>query len=146
MEFLVPIGVCVVLPVLIVWLVMRTRQNEANRKAEIILKAIEAGVPVDMTQFNSSRKGPRTIKQELLEKFTGACITTLMGIAFLTFAIWANNCQEASDTIMNFDGNMPFGLAGGILLAVGIGLFISYFVGKKMLAKEMEAQEKNLER
>ncbi len=146
MEFLVPIGVCVVLPVLIVWLVMRTRQNEANRKAEIMLKAIEAGVPVDMTQFNSAKKGPRTIKQELLEKFTGACITTLMGIAFLAFAIWAYYCQGAFDTIMDFYGNMPFGLAGGILLAVGIGLFISYFAGKKMLAKEMEAEEKNLER
>jgi hypothetical protein len=36
-------------------------------------------------------------------------------------------------------------VAGGVLLAVGIGLFITYFVGKKMLAKEMEAEEKKLE-
>ena len=35
--------------------------------------------------------------------------------------------------------------AGGILMAVGIGLFISYFVSKKMLAKEIEAEEKALE-
>jgi hypothetical protein len=27
------------------------------------------------------------------------------------------------------------------MLAVGIGLFISYFAGKKMLAKEIEAEE-----
>ena len=37
-------------------------------------------------------------------------------------------------------------LAGGILLAVGLGLFISYFAGKKMLAKEIEAEEKSLEK
>ena len=30
------------------------------------------------------------------------------------------------------------------MLAVGIGLFISYFAGKKMLAKEIEAEEKGL--
>ena len=35
--------------------------------------------------------------------------------------------------------------AGCVLLAVGIGLFISYFAGKKLLAKEMEAEEKKLE-
>jgi hypothetical protein len=35
--------------------------------------------------------------------------------------------------------------AGCVLLAVGIGLFISYFVGKKMLAKEIEVEEKKLE-
>ena len=33
---------------------------------------------------------------------------------------------------------------GSILLAVGVALFIVYFTGLKMLAKEMEAEEKNL--
>ena len=42
-EILIPISVCVVLPVMVVWLVNRTRQNEINRKADIMLKAIESG-------------------------------------------------------------------------------------------------------
>ena len=42
-KLLIPLGICVVLPVMIVWLVNRTRQNETNRKTEIMLKAIEAG-------------------------------------------------------------------------------------------------------
>ena len=54
-NFGVPVFVCVVLPIVIVWLVARTRQNEANRKAEIMLKAIEAGVPVDMSAVDESR-------------------------------------------------------------------------------------------
>lgn len=37
-DILIPIGVCVVLPVMIVWLINRTRQNETNRKTEIMLK------------------------------------------------------------------------------------------------------------
>ena len=142
-NFGVPVFVCVVLPIVIVWLVARTRQNEANRKAEIMLKAIEAGVPVDMSQFEPAKKpkGPRSIKQDLLEKLNGACITGLMGIGFLTLGI-------LRVVITDFGRNMfinKFWLpAGAVLLAVGIGLFISYFAGKKMLAKEIEAEENAL--
>lgn len=133
-ELLIPIGICVVLPVLIVWLVTRARQNETNRKAEIMLKAIEAGVPVDMKQFEGARKTPKTIKQDLLGNFTGGCICTLMGIAFLVMG---------SLNLVTY-GSYFMPMAGGVLLAVGIGLLISYFVGKKSLAKEIEAEEKQL--
>ena len=142
-SFGLPVFICVVLPIAIVWLVARTRQQETNRKAEIMLKAIEAGVPVDMTQFEPTKKqkGPRSIKQDLLEKLNGACITSLMGIGFLTLGIIrAINGTFGVSLFLN-----KFWLpAGGILLAVGIGLFVSYFAGKKMLAKEIEAEEKAL--
>jgi hypothetical protein len=141
-NFGVPVFVCVVLPIMIVWLVARTKQQEINRKAEIMLKAIDAGVPVDMTQFESAKKkGPKSIKQGLLEKLNGACITGLMGIGFLTLGIIrAVNPQFGLNTFLN-KWWLP---AGGVLLAVGIGLFVSYYVGKKMLAKEIEAEEKAL--
>lgn len=133
---LIPIFVCVVLPVTIVWLVTRVKQNETNRKAEVMLKAIENGASVDMQQFQT-KKTAKTIKQDLLEKFSGACITSLMGLAFIGL-YWGPGIPEG----LFFEDMMP--VAGGVLLAVGIGLFISYFVGKKLLAKEMEAEEKKL--
>lgn len=142
-NFGVPFFICVVLPIAIVWLVARTRQHETNRKAEIMLKAIEAGVPVDMSQFEPAKKpkGPRSIKQELLDKLNGAIITGLMGIGFLTLGILRVVITDfGRNTFLN-----KFWLpAGGVLLAVGIGLFISYFAGKKMLAKEIEAEENAL--
>ena len=71
-NFGIPVFICVVLPVVVVWLVTRAKQNETNRKAEIMLKAIEAGVPVDMEQFKSAqKKAPVSIKQDLLEKLNG---------------------------------------------------------------------------
>ena len=143
-NFGLPVFICVVLPVSIVWLVARTRQQETNKKAEIMLKAIEAGVPVDMTQFEPAKKqkASKSIKQDLLEKLNGACITGLMGIGFLTLGILRTlNWEFGRHVFMN-----KFWLpAGCVLLAVGIGLFISYFAGKKLLAKEMEAEEKKLE-
>ena len=142
-DIFIPIGVCVILPVMIVWLVMRAKQNETNRRAEIMLKAIEAGVPVDMEQFKPHKKAPQTIKQDLLDKLSGACITSLMGIAFLAFAILRTYNPDFGGSFMSFSRFlMP---AGAVLLAVGIGLFIAFFVGKKMLAKEIAAEEKKLE-
>lgn len=131
MEILVPIFVCVILPVAIVLIVGLTKQNETNRKAEIMLKAIESGTEIDPAIFASKEK-PKTIKQELLEKFTGACIVSLMGIAFLI--LWFVGSPSFYMSNM-----MP--VAGGVMVAVGLGLFISYFVGKNMLAKEIEAEE-----
>ena len=142
-NFGIPVFICVVLPVTIVWLVARTKQNETNKKAEIMLKAIESGAQVDLEQFNTTvKKSPKTIKQELLEKLNGACITSLMGAGFLILGILrAVDPMFASHMFLN-----KFWLpAGAVLLAVGIGLFISYFVGKKLLAKEIEAEEKKLE-
>ena len=134
-EVLIPIAVCVVLPVLIVWFVSRVRQNETNRKAEIMLKAIENGQSIDPDMFKTN-KAKSSIKKDLLEKLNGACITTLMGLAFLLLYFFKATPDYGFATFLPY--------AGSAMLAVGIGLFISYFAGKKMLAKEIEAEEKEL--
>ena len=136
MNILVPIAVCVVLPVMIVWLISRVRQNETNRKAEIMLKAIENGQSIDPEIFKS-KKQTTSVKKDLLDKLNGACITTLMGLAFLLLLLFKVQT-------LGFEDFLPY--AAGAMLAVGIGLFISYFAGKKMMAKEMEAEEKELEK
>ena len=69
-EILVPIAICVVLPVMIVWLINRTRQNETNRKTEIMLKAIESGATIDANFFKEIQ-GAKTIKERLLKRLTG---------------------------------------------------------------------------
>ena len=134
-DILIPIAICVVLPVTIVWIVSRVRQNETNRKAEIMLKAIENGQTINPDIFKTSRpKG--SIKKDLLDKLNGATITSLMGLAFLLIFL-------IKVKTFGFDAFLPY--AAGAMLAVGIGLFISYFAGKKMLAKEIEAEEKELQ-
>ena len=129
-ELLTALGVCVVLPVLIVWLVLRARKHQIDRKTEIVMKAIEAGIPVDENLFKSPKKDKST-KKELLDRLTGASVTTFMGIAFLLMAFTGKGVDR-------------FTYPGFILLAIGIALFIAYFVGKKMLAKDIEAEEKAL--
>ena len=64
-DILMPLGICVVLPVMIVWLVTRARQNETNKKTEIMLKAIESGATIDANFFNE-KQGAKSIKVRLL--------------------------------------------------------------------------------
>ena len=132
-TMIVAIAVCVILPVLIVWFAMRARQHEVNRKAEILIKAMEAGIPIDQELLKPSKK-TRGIKQGLLDKLTGACVMSAMGIALLLLHFFV-------------PGSLLSGYAGigCLFIAIGIALFVGYFVGKKMLAKEIEAEEKELD-
>jgi putative Mn2+ efflux pump MntP len=133
-DILIPLGICVVLPVMIVWLVTRTRQNETNKKTEIMLKAIESGATIDANFFRE-KQGSKTIKERLLSRLAGGCIFTLMGIAFSIIG-FVNQSTDSS--------TFPY-ILGGIFFAIGIGLLIVFFVGKKMLAKEMEAENREIE-
>ena len=143
-EILIPIGICVVLPVMIVWLINRTRQNETNRKTEIMLKAIEAGATIDADFFKAQQdnKAPKTIKERLLRRLSGGCICTLIGIAIGVVGI-VNHVNW--DGQISSDSCVTAMIIGGVLLGIGISLIIVFFVGKKMLAKEMEAEAKVLE-
>lgn len=140
-EILIPIGVCVVLPVMIVWLVNRTRQNDTNRKTEIILKAIEAGAPID-ANFFKAQNDTKTVKERLLKRLSGGCIFAFIGIACEIIGII--NMIKWDGATSNDSSVVPM-VIGGICLAIGISLLIVFFVGRKMLAKEIEAEEKALE-
>jgi len=137
---LIPICICVVLPSLIIWLIGRVKQNETNRKAEIMLKALDNGAKID-SDFFKSQSGSKTIKERLLGRLTGACVTGVLGLSLILVAVipdwpgqWDFYNSPAPILIM----------LGGVLLAIGIALFIVYCTGKKLMAKEIAAEEKQL--
>ena len=143
-EIFIVIGICVVMPVMIVWLINRTRQNETNRKTEIILKAIEAGITIDANFFKTQQdhKGPKTIKERLLRRLSGGCICTLVGITLGVVGIVNHVNWDGS---VATDSGVTAIIVGGVLLGIGISLIIVFFVSKKMLAKEIEAEAQALE-
>ena len=108
----------------------------------IITRAVGADDTIDTDFFKATAKQqkPKSIKEKLLGRLTGALVTGLLGVAFLIVGfVLCNNPgmdDEALLTIFVF---------GGILLAIGAALLAVYFVGKRMLAKEMAAEEKALE-
>ena len=136
-EIIVPVALCVVLPVMIVWLINRTRQNETNRKTEIMLKAIESGASIDADFFKAlqDQKATLTIKERLLKRLSSGCICTLIGLILETLGILNFVGWNGTTTSLAL-------LIGGILLGIGVSLIVVFFVGKKMLAKEMEEEAK----
>ena len=139
-DALIPICICVVLPTLVIWLIGRVKQNETNRKAEIMLKALDNGAKID-SDFFKSPSGSKTIKERLLGRLTGASVTGVLGLALILVAL-----------IPDWPGEWDFSdspapmlvILGGILLAIGIALFIVYFTGKKLMAKEIVSEEKQI--
>lgn len=132
------IGVCVIMPIIVVWLNNRTSQNETNKKTEILLKSIESGASID-PEFLKSQHKEKSLKEKLLGKLTGACIVTAVGIS-LCIAILVLSWVGYTDSFIITN----FTIFGCVAIAVGIGLFISYFVGKRMLANELKAEEESL--
>jgi high-affinity Fe2+/Pb2+ permease len=104
-----------------------------------LLKAIESGANIDTELFRNQFTPAKTIKEKLLDRLTAACIVSAVGLAIcIALLILAYNGGLASD-LANF-----ILISGGIILAVGISLFVVYFVGKRMLASEIETEEKTL--
>ena len=68
-ETLVLLGIFVVLPTIIVWLVLRYKKHETDKRAEIALTAIEKDSGLDLEAFFRKMNPPsRTIKEKLLDK------------------------------------------------------------------------------
>jgi hypothetical protein len=130
----------VVLPILIVWLNNRKKINESNQRTQIVLAAIEKNKETDVEDLlKKMAPQKKLLKEKLLTKLLWGGI-----IAFVGFSIFASNIWL--DYLGGADPEMLFLLyvMGGILFGIGLAFIINYFVGKKMLAKELEAEEKKL--
>lgn len=139
-AILVPIACGCVLPIMLVWFGIREKMNAANQRTKIVLAAIEKNPEMDIEEImkKMSRNG-KLLKEKLLTKLLWGCLSTLLGIGLIGFGIYlsANHLGGTDDPMTA----VCFGL---IALGVGIAFLVNYFVGKKMLAKEIEAEEKRV--
>lgn len=133
-QILVPIGVAVVLPIAIVAIVFRSAlASERNRK-EIVLAVLEKNPDIDVEQLMKNlKKSEKLIKEKLLARLERGCLCCLMGVAFMVLYFFLG--VQGEDLIV---------VVGAALIAIGIAFLISYFVGRRMLAKEMEAEQQNM--
>ena len=136
----VQIAICCVLPIMFVWLIVRSKMNETNQRTQIALAAIEKNPEMDIEEIMKkiSRNG-KLLKEKLLTKLLWGCLAILLGIGLIGTGAWMGYVGgSVPDDIYAV---VCFGL---IALGVGIAFLVNYFVGKKMLAKEIEAEEKGV--
>ena len=126
------------LPVLIVWLDNRKKTNETNQRTQIVLAAIEKNAETDVEDLlKKMAPQKKLLKEKLLTKLLWGCILTLLGLALIIFGCYLIAGHQ--------DYRNPFILFGPLLLPIGIAFLVNYYVGKKMLAKELEAERAKLE-
>lgn len=131
-QILIPIGVAVVLPVAIVAIVFKSALASDRNRKEIILAALEKNPNLDVEDLvKRMKKSNKLIKEKLLARLEHGCLCCLMGVAFMLLYFFLG--VQGEDFIV---------VVGAALIAIGIAFLISYFVGRRMLAKEMLAEER----
>ena len=135
-ALLIPICICVVLPVMIVWLVTRARIKKNEQKMAVLVKAIENGVEVDPELLVSETESSRNTKMKLIKKLTTGIVCSMIGIVLLV-------CPSL-EAFEGLAGLEMLYIIGGVMVAIGVAYMVAFFVGRKYLAPEIEAEERKL--
>ena len=129
---------CVFLPIISimsVWLVMRNKANETNKRTEVLLAAIEKNSDLDIEDLiRKMNPKPKATKERLMSRL-------LWGLVFIAIS----TSLLLSDIYVYTTGGVigPVDLfTSGCLLLIGISFVAVFFISKRMLAKEIEAEEK----
>lgn len=132
-DILVSLGVVVALPVLIVSIIFRSVMAADRNRKEIILAALEKNPNLNVEDLvKRMKKSEKLIKKKLLAKLQRGCLCCLMGVAFVLLYFFLSVQNEFLI------------IAGTALIAIGIAFLVGYFVGRRMLAQEMEAEQQNM--
>ena len=129
-----------VLPIVLALLKTRRKMNEADVRKQIILAAIEKNKETDVEELlKKMAPKQKLLKEKLLSKLLWGCIISLLGLSLFGCGLWIDWCGGSDPDEIHF-----LYFCGGVLFAIGLAFIIYYFVGKKILAKEIEAGEKKL--
>lgn len=132
-DILVSLGVVVALPVLIVSIIFRSVMAADRNRKEIILAALEKNPNLNVEDLvKRMKKSEKLIKEKLLAKLQRGCLCCLMGVAFVLLYFFLSVQNEFLI------------ITGVALIAIGIAFLVGYFVGRRMLAQEMEAEQQNM--
>ena len=78
------------------------------------------------------KKSENLIKEKLLARLEHGCLCCLMGVAFVLLYFFLSVQNEILI------------IAGAALIAIGIAFLVGYFVGRRMLAQEILAEEQSM--
>ncbi len=129
-SVLVPIFVCVVLPVAVVAVVFGSMMYGDKQRSKVLIKAIESNCNIDADRLAEALQRPRKTAREVLNlRLLRGCIFTFIGLALCTVAIVAlcNDVPFAEDPV-----TVPF-IFGGASLAVGFSYLVVYFVTRSQV-------------
>ena len=127
---IVPIGICVVLPIWIVYIIANTRRKADQLRSKVLLKAIETGNNIDADKIAQALNKPKKSAKEISNsRLLCGCIGSLSGLFLIILGI-VNYCSGVP--VQRDPVTVPL-VFGGIFLAFGISYLVVYFVTRKQL-------------
>lgn len=128
---LIPITVSGVMPIAITALIARAYAKKSEHRMNVMIKAIENGADLDQNAIMGIKSKVKSTRMELVNRLGSGVVFTVMGLMFVLSAAFGLSSFPSW-------GYYP----GFPLLAVGIGLLISFFYGKKYLKSQIEKEDK----
>ena len=132
-QTLLPLCICVVLPIMVVWLWTRMKTRNNDKRAEIVLEALKKDNDIDAGKLVEALASPKKTALEVLHnRLMYGCRFSLVGIAILI-------CSYAS-YLKFYDDGIWYNLlvVGSIVLAIGISFLVVYFVTRKSVTETSE--------
>lgn len=131
LEVLIPIVVSGVMPIAIVALIARAYAKKSEHRMNVMIKAIENGADLDQNAIMGLKSKVKSTRKELVSRLGSGVAFTLMGLMFVLSAAFGLSSFPSW-------GYYP----GFPLLAVGIGLLVSFFYGRVYLKSQIEEEDK----
>ena len=125
--------------VLSAWFITRTLIKKSEGKRDIILAALEKKPDMDVSDLiKGFQSGTALLKEKLLRKLLWGCIFTFAGLlGYIALLIVSIVGGEGNKDVYG-----PVIVFAAPTLAVGISFLLNYSVSKKVLSKDIEAEEK----
>ena len=128
---LIPITVSGVMPIAITALIARAYAKRSEHRMNVMIKAIENGAELDQNAIMGLKSKVKSTRKELVNRLGSGVVFTIMGLMFVLSAAFGLSSFPSW-------GYYP----GFPLLAVGIGLLVSFFYGRMYLKSQIEEEDK----
>lgn len=127
LDILVPIFVCVILPVSIIFIIAYMKMYMERKRSEILMKALETHNTIDLDKLinslGSSNDKSVNPREKLNKRLLWGCVLSLTGLVLVVYGI-------ISLCVLNDDDTSIF-VPGGLLIALGLSFLIVYFSSRK---------------
>ena len=118
--------ICVVLPIAIVLIVFLTKMNSDNKRAQVLIKAIESNNNINTDKLSEvMQKQKRSALETLNLRLLRGCLFTFLGIALCITKFVIPGAPDSIKIILT--------VAGTASIAIGISYLVTYFVTRRQI-------------
>lgn len=125
-DSIVPIFICVLLPVAIVFLVLLFKDKNQKGRFEVISKAMDKGIQIDPSLLEDKSE-PKKHKEHPYALLTSGICLALGGIALFLLLFFLLK-GTSNEQVRSFA--LGIACSGLVPAFVGIGLIISFYMGR----------------